>query len=106
SRTSATMSYGGSLAYPTTRPNPTLERAALVELARRQARRDFTTFKRLLWRRYQHAPHLAALDAALMACSRHAATGGAEGISHLIVTMPPRHGKTITISRFFPAWHL
>lgn len=84
----------------------TLQRRALEELARRAARRSLTAFKRLVWPRYTHAPHLEALDRVLMACSRHARTGGAEGLSHVIVMMPPRHGKTQTVSRLYPAWHL
>ncbi len=84
----------------------TLQRRALEELARRAARRSLTAFKRLVWPRYAHAPHLDALDRVLMACSRHVATGGAEGLSHVIVMMPPRHGKSQTSSRLYPAWHL
>lgn len=33
-------------------------------------------------------------------------TGGAEGIGRLIVEMPPRHGKSLTVSRLYPAWHM
>lgn len=71
-----------------------------------RARADFTAFKRLIWKRYEHAPHLAALDEALMLCARHVETGGREGIGHLIVEMPPRHGKSFSASRLFPAWFL
>ena len=67
---------------------------------------DFTAFKRILYRRYEHAPHLAALDRALVNVLRYAETGGASGIGRLIVEMPPRHGKTVTTSRLFPAWAL
>lgn len=68
------------------------------------ARADLTAFKGEVWGRYQHAPHLNILDEALMDCTHHVETG--EGIEHLIVEMPPRHGKTQTISRLYPAWHL
>jgi predicted phage terminase large subunit-like protein len=79
----------------------------LIEAARSElARRHFTAFKSHLYKRYQHPLHLEHLDAALMGVSRYAATGGAEGIYMLIAEMPPRHGKTLTASRFFPAWHL
>jgi predicted phage terminase large subunit-like protein len=70
------------------------------------ARADFTAYKRLIWKRYLHAPHLQALDALLMACARHVETEGHEGIAHLIVEMPPRHSKTMNVSRFFPTWFL
>lgn len=70
------------------------------------ARRTLTDYKRHVWKRYQHAPHLDALDRLLEQCSLHAATDGERGIAHAIVEMPPRHGKTTTISRLFPTWHL
>lgn len=49
--------------------------------------------------RWQHAAHLDLLDEKLVAL--------AEGrIKRLIVTMPPRHGKSQLCSRYFPAWYL
>lgn len=83
-------------------PPGTLQERARIELARR----TLTDYKRTVWRRYAHAAHLAALDAALEACTRYAESGGREGVSHLLVEMPPRHGKTTTISRLYPTWHL
>lgn len=53
-----------------------------------------------------HAPHLGVTDHWLTQCTRHVETGGAEGASHVIFEMPPRHGKTLTISRLYPTWHL
>lgn len=44
-------------------------------------------------------PHLELLSEKLMAAA-------AGEINRLIVTMPPRHGKSEMISRFFPAWYL
>lgn len=44
-------------------------------------------------------PHLELLNEKLMAAA-------AGEINRLIVTMPPRHGKSEMISRFFPAWYL
>jgi len=38
--------------------------------------------------------------------ARYLLTGGAEGIGRLMIFMPPRHGKTQNVSRFFPAWLL
>ncbi len=67
---------------------------------------DFTAFKQHLNKRYTHAPHLEVLDTALEQVARYVETGGREGIGRLIVEMPPRHGKTLTVSRLFPAWFL
>jgi predicted phage terminase large subunit-like protein len=53
-----------------------------------------------------HADHLRVIDYTLEQCTRHAETAGREGLSHVIFEMPPRHGKTQTISRLYPAWHL
>lgn len=63
-----------------------------------------SAFKQAVSRHYQHAPHLALLDEKLEAVARYVETGGTEGIWLLIVEMPPRHGKTYTVSRRFPAW--
>lgn len=68
--------------------------------------RDFTEFKRYLYKPYKHSRHLDALDRALERVSLYAATGGQQGTYLLLVEMPPRHGKSLTVSRFFPAWHL
>ena len=76
------------------------------EKARRILQNDFTKFKHRLFKRYQHADHLDILDEALEQVTRYIETGGKEGIGRLIVEMPPRHGKTLTVSRLFPTWHL
>jgi predicted phage terminase large subunit-like protein len=76
-----------------------VDRFAVAEYVRR----NFTAFKRLMYQRYTHAPHLEELDQALMDVAHYVRTGNG-GPSHLIVEMPPRHGKTLTISRFFPPW--
>jgi predicted phage terminase large subunit-like protein len=49
--------------------------------------------------RYQIPPHIALLNRKLAALA-------ARDIDRLIVTMPPRHGKSMTISQYFPAWWL
>lgn len=49
--------------------------------------------------RWQMARHLMLVDRALT----DIATGR---IKRLVVEMPPRHGKSELISRFFPAWYL
>lgn len=65
-----------------------------------------TEFKRLTLPDYQHAAHLALLDARLTQVARYVETGGAEGIGRLIVSMPPRHGKTASAVRAFPSWFM
>ena len=49
--------------------------------------------------RYQIAPHINILNKKLLDVA-----GGR--IKRLIVNMPPRHGKSELISRYFPAWYL
>lgn len=49
--------------------------------------------------RWRRAPHLQLLDRALFDVA-------AGRLKRLIVTMPPRHGKSQLISRYFPAWYL
>lgn len=41
-----------------------------------------------------------------MQVARYVETGGREGIGFLVSEMPPRHGKSLTLSRLFPAWFL
>lgn len=81
-------------------------RLAKEEKAKRNIRSNFTLFKRCLYKRYQHAPHLERFDQCLMQVARYVETGGREGIGFLVSEMPPRHGKSLTLSRFFPAWFL
>lgn len=81
-------------------------REAKEEKVRRVLQRDLTTYKKRMFRSYQHAPHLEILDRALEQVSLFVESGGQEGIGRLIVEMPPRHGKTLTVSRLYPTWHL
>lgn len=67
---------------------------------------SLTAFKRHMYSRYMHAPHLELLDSHLEQVALFVESGGREGIGRLIVTMPPRHGKSLTVSRLFPAWYL
>lgn len=67
---------------------------------------DLTSFKKIIYRRYEHPTHLNALDRSLMQVANFAETNGGSGIGRLIIEMPPRHGKTLTTSQYFPAWFL
>lgn len=85
---------------------PVSKTELLTAVERELAYRNVTDYKRLIYRRYQHAPHLQALDTALMQVTRYVETQGRQGIGRLVVEMPPRHGKSLTNSRLFPTWHL
>src|SRR5690349_5172069 len=71
-----------------------------------KARRDFPVFCRIAYRPYTEPPHLRLLNAALAEVERYIATRGAEGIGRLRIELPPRHGKSQTVARLFPAWML
>jgi predicted phage terminase large subunit-like protein len=64
-----------------------------------EARVNLIAFTRLMFGRYEVAEHIELLCAAL---ERAAVTPG----TRLIVTMPPRHSKSLHISEHFPAWYL
>jgi predicted phage terminase large subunit-like protein len=82
------------------------KRRAREEKARRRMQRDFTVYKGFIYPHYLHSPHLQALDELLMQVSLYARTEGAEGVGQAIIEMPPRHGKSVTVSRLFPTWHI
>lgn len=69
-------------------------------------RQSLTDFKLRVRPSYQQAAHLTLLDETLEQVTRYVETGGTEGIGRLIVEMPPRHGKSLSVSRMFPAWHI
>lgn len=73
---------------------------------REPARDNLTDFKQRVYNRYLHAPHLALLDRHLEQITRYVESGGREGIQCLIVEMPPRHGKSLTVSQYYPTWHI
>lgn len=51
------------------------------------------------WREYRLAPHHLRIIAALEAVERG-------DITRLMICMPPRHGKSMLASEYFPAWFL
>ncbi len=69
-------------------------------------RTPLSDFKRLMWPEYEHARHMEALDAALTQVADYAETGTREGMRTVVISMPPRHGKTSTAGFLFPAWLL
>lgn len=65
-----------------------------------------TDFSYQAYRKYQHAVHLQAIDDVLTQVSQYVETGGQQGLGQVIISMPPRHGKTQKVSRIYPTWHL
>jgi predicted phage terminase large subunit-like protein len=64
----------------------------IAELARR-------TFPR-----WVQLPYQDMMDTYLMQVADYIATGGQSGIGRLMIFAPPRHGKSLKVSRVFPAW--
>jgi predicted phage terminase large subunit-like protein len=64
----------------------------------------FTDFKSQVWSTYQHTAHQAAIDNVLTQVADYMLSGGKRGINRAMIFMPPRHGKTMSVSRMFPAW--
>jgi predicted phage terminase large subunit-like protein len=77
-----------------------------ARLASGQKTVSFRTFKENLYPHYLHADHLGVIDNALMDAMRYVETQGAEGHGFWIFELPPRHGKTVSISRLFPPYAL
>jgi predicted phage terminase large subunit-like protein len=69
---------------------------ARIELAHRRLG-DFV--HRMMGDTYESPPHVRAICEHLEALE-------AREIERLIITMPPRHGKTLHMSQAFPAWYL
>lgn len=69
-------------------------------------RNDLIRFCQYVDPGYEIAPHLQLLAEKLAEVERYVVTGGAEGIGRLIVNMPPRHGKSETGSKRWPAFLL
>ena len=80
---------------------------ALAERARRElARRRLVEFSEYVALHYKAARHHRLVAEKLEQVERYIATQGREGIGRLIISEPPRHGKSEQVSRLFPAWLL
>lgn len=73
--------------------------AAAELLARRKARAGLLEFTKYTNPAYEDAPHHRVIVEKLEAVERGE-------IKRLMITMPPRHGKSELASRRFPAWYL
>lgn len=69
-----------------------------------QAANNFTNYKIVMLPTYVRTRHLDLLDTALMEVVRYLETG--EGIQRLIVELPPRSGKSLSVSELLPSWIL
>lgn len=85
-----------------------MEAAELHEaVARRvEASHNLLEFCDFVDDQYQKAAHLQLISDLLMQVEHYVETGGKEGIGRLIISMPPRHGKTTTVSKRWPAFLL
>ncbi len=82
-------------------------RQAAAEVAKRElAKRYFGDFCTYVDSKFLAVPHARYLTEKLEQVARYIETGGKEGISRLMILMPPRHGKTELASIKFPAWLL
>ena len=63
------------------------------------ARQRLLSFACLMWDGYEVGAHTRLIAQKLEAVERGE-------IKRLLISMPPRHGKTMLCSEFFPAWFL
>jgi hypothetical protein len=74
---------------------------------RLMAERDFLSFCKHVDKKHPvDAQHVQVLAHKLEQVAKYILSGGKEGISRLMVFMPPRYWKSQTASRKFPAWLL
>lgn len=76
-----------------------LQEEALHDSDVAAARRGLAAFGQWMRRDYLAPPHIQVICAALEEVE-------AGECRRLIVEVPPRHGKTVTVSELFPAWYL
>ena len=87
---------------PTVRITP-LE-AALELQERRAGRSNLISFCQQVDALYIDAAHLQLIASLLAKVEQYIASKGAEGIGRLIINLAPRHGKTLTICKRWPAY--
>jgi predicted phage terminase large subunit-like protein len=69
------------------------------ELARSVAYKSLAAYCLAMWNGFLVPPHIVTLIQHLEAVERG-------DIKRLIISMPPRHGKSMTLAQYFPAWCL
>lgn len=81
--------------------------AADAKRAKRElARRNFLKFCQYVDPHFETPAHVRHVAEKLQQVARFIESGGQEGISRLMIELPPRHGKSELASRKFPAWML
>lgn len=76
----------------------------LEEVGRRQTAQDHPIeFSLFVDPDYVETDHLRVIGDHLQEVRKYIETKGEEGIGRLIITVPPRHGKTLTVSQRWPA---
>lgn len=75
-------------------------------IRRELAKRSLPKFVRYTLENYENAKHQLILQEKLEQVEQFIRTKGQSGIGRLIITMPPRHGKSENVSIRFPAWFL
>lgn len=81
--------------------------ALLEEVNRKLAQNsliDFSSYMAPRW--YKPVRHHEFVAGYLEQVARYIETGGKEGIGRLMIFEPPRYGKSVQVSQFFPAWLL
>lgn len=83
------------------------QEAALKERVRREkARRRLVDFMQYVSPWYRAASFQRYVAEYLEQVETYVRTGGTTGIGRLLISLPPRHGKSEMVSRHFPAWVL
>ncbi len=84
----------------------TPEEALLERVRREKARRSLIAFSEYIAPWYKPGRHHYLVAETLELVLRYIETKGKEGVGRLIISEPPRHGKTEQVSRLFPAYLL
>jgi predicted phage terminase large subunit-like protein len=87
-------------------PSSRTMQAALELTRRRQARREVVACAKYVDSLFQDPAHIHLVGEKLAEVERYVETGGREGIGRLILSVPPRHGKTTIVSKRWPAFLL
>ena len=83
------------------------ELALLEELDRKLAQKSLIDFSKYMAPRwYKPVRHHEFVAEYLEQVALYIRTGGKQGIGRLMIFEPPRYGKSVQVSQFFPAWLL
>jgi len=86
-----------------TNPEEALAQRAVRRLAKRHLI-DFSSYMAPRW--YKAVRHHMFIAEYLEQVALYIMTRGKEGIGRLMIFCPPRYGKSVQVSQFFPAWLL